>query len=106
MKKLIALITLTAAVAIASELPIAQLAGTNTQSAVVGRGRYISVQCTTNVRYATSSANVTPTLGTSHVIIATGDPYRIKLAKSDDRIFIAHSDLSTAIACNIFAVEE
>jgi hypothetical protein len=106
MKKLIALITLTAAVALASELPIAKITGTNTQSLVVGRGRYISVQCTTSVRYETASSTLTPTLSTSDPIIAVGDPYRIKLAKGHDRIFISHQDLTTAIDCNIFAVEE
>lgn len=102
MKKIVFAVVAFATVAFAAEIALTTLSGTGTQSAVVGRGRRIALQCTTPVRYETSSAAVTPTLSTADALIAVGDPYRIDLPGGHDRIFVAHQDLSTSISCNIF----
>jgi len=102
-KKLaIAAIITVGTVAAGAEILRATLSGVGTQSAVVGRGAKVALQCTTSVRYQTSNAALTPTLSANDALIATGDPYRIDLPPGHDRIFVAHSDLATSISCSIF----
>lgn len=85
-----------------AEIYEATLAGTNTQSMVVGRGAKIALQATTPIRYSVSNgASVTVTA--NDPLVGTGDPYKVDLPPQCNRINVAHQDLATAISVAVYA---
>ena len=88
--------------AFGAEYLLGSLSGTNTQTLTLGAGSTkLAIQCTTAVRYRLSRDAASTVLSTD-VLVATGDPYIIDRGPDMNRLNIAHSDTTTAIACNVY----
>lgn len=85
-----------------AEIYEATLTGTNTQTRVVGYGAKIALQATTPIRYSVSNG-ASQTITADDALINTGDPYKVDLPPSCDRINVAHQDLSTSISVAVYA---
>ena len=89
--------------ALGAEYLFVALSGTNTQTATLGAGTKIALQCTTPVRYRLSRDAASTVLSTD-ALIAVGDPYQIPRGPDMNRLNVAHQDTTTAISCSVLRV--
>lgn len=84
-------------------VPRTSVTGTTSQTAVVGFGAKIAVQCgTAGFRYQTGTSTQAPVATTNDPFYDPGDPVKIDLPKQHDRIAIIHKDGSTSFTCLIY----
>lgn len=99
----LAVAVLVSAAALGAEYLFVALSGTNTQTATLGAGTKIALQCTTPVRYRLSR-DAAATVVSGDPLIAVGDPYQIPRGPDQNRLNVAHQDTTTAISCSVLRV--
>lgn len=103
-KIFIAVLLLSATLALAYEQLLGSVTGTSSQTYVFGARQEVCMQCTTAVRYKLGTALNPPTAVTTDVRVDVGDCYKLTPRNGMDRVAVIHNNGATSFTCYFYDV--